>query len=116
MNGQFIPSDYWIAEHGFLSLFDSHAAVQFNHRIAAYVVLAAVLYHAWRVVRGGGSGAVRTSSIALAHAVIAQAAIGIFTLLMHVPLSLGLLHQGGAAVVLAVAIWHLYDITHAKTV
>ena len=113
MNGQFLPSDYWIAEHGFLSLFDSHAAVQFNHRMAAYIVLAAVLYHAWRIIRGGGSGAVKTSGIALAHATIAQAAIGIFTLLMHVPLSLGLLHQGGAAVVLAVAIWHFFELRHA---
>ena len=114
MNGQFIPSDYWIAEHGILSLFDSHAAVQFNHRMAAYIVLAAVLFHAWRIVRGGGSGAVRTSGIGLAHAVIAQAVIGILTLLMNVPLLLGLLHQGGAAIVLAIAIWHLYEIQHAK--
>ena len=30
------------------------------------------------------------------------------TLLAHVPLSLGLLHQGGGALVLAVAVWHLH--------
>lgn len=113
MNGQFFPSDYWISEHGFLSLFDSHAAVQFNHRIAAYIVLGVVLYHVWRIVRSGASGMARTSGIALAHATTAQAVIGILTLLMHVPLSLGLLHQGGAAVVLAIAIWHLFEVRHA---
>lgn len=115
MNGQFIPSDYWIAEHGLLSLFDSHAAVQFNHRIAAYVVLAAVFYHVWGIVRGGGTGMVKTSGIALAHATLAQAVIGILTLLMHVPLTLGLLHQGGAAIVLGVAIWHFYEVRKART-
>ncbi|HPG89697.1 MAG TPA: COX15/CtaA family protein [Hyphomicrobium sp.] len=108
MNGQFVPSDYWIGEHGWLSLFDSHAAVQFNHRMAAYVVLTAALYHGLTILRGGASGVVRTSGFALAAAVAAQAVIGILTLVMHVPLVLGLLHQGGAAIVLGIAIWHLF--------
>lgn len=113
MNGQVWPSDYWISEHGILSLFDSHAAVQFNHRIMAYVVLLAALHHVGTLMRGGASGAARTSGLAFAAAVVAQAVIGILTLLMHVPLPLGLLHQGGAAIVLGISIWHLYEVRHA---
>jgi heme a synthase len=113
MNGAFVPSDYWISEHGFLSLFDSHAAVQFNHRIAAYVLLAAALYHGWRLLRGGATGVVVSSGVMLAVAMLAQAVLGVLTLIMHVPLSLGLIHQGGAALVLGIAIWHLYVTCHA---
>lgn len=108
MNGAIVPSDYWIAEHSWLSLFDSHAAVQFNHRIAAYVVLTATLYHAWTILRGGAYGLARTSGLFLAAAVIAQAAVGILTLVLHVPLPLGLMHQGGAALVLGIAVWHVF--------
>ncbi|MEQ1651907.1 MAG: COX15/CtaA family protein [Hyphomicrobium sp.] len=106
MNGQIFPSDYWSTEHGLLSLFDSHAAVQFNHRLVAYIVLAAVLVQLWRIFRGDATGAAKRSGQLLAVATFAQAALGIMTLIMHVPLSLGLIHQGGAAIVLALAVWH----------
>ncbi|NOT71786.1 MAG: COX15/CtaA family protein [Hyphomicrobium sp.] len=108
MNGQMIPSDYWIAEHGLLSLFDSHAAVQFNHRIAAFLVFAAAIYQAIRALNGGATGQALASAVVLAGAVLVQAMLGIFTLLLHVPLALGLLHQGGAAIVLAIAVWHVF--------
>lgn len=108
MDGRFWPTDYWMAGQGFLSLFESHAAVQFNHRIAANLVFAAVVYQAIAALNGGAAGAARTSAVVLASAVLIQAMLGIFTLVMHVPLALGLLHQGGAAIVLAIAVWHLY--------
>ena len=41
----------------------------------------------------------------------AQAALGIATLLNHVPVSLALLHQFGAVVILAIAIAHLHRLT-----
>ena len=44
----------------------------------------------------------------LVVAVLAQAAIGIWTLLAQVPIHLGLIHQGGALVVLAFALAHLH--------
>lgn len=116
MDGAFVPSDYWISEHGLLSLFDSHAAVQFNHRIMAYVVLAGVFYHELRLLLGGATGAVRASGLVLAAAVVAQAVLGIMTLVMHVPLALGLIHQGGAALVLSIAVWHLFTARNASVV
>jgi cytochrome c oxidase assembly protein subunit 15 len=41
-------------------------------------------------------------------AMLAQAALGIWTLLAHVPLALGLAHQAGAAAVFGLAVWHLH--------
>ena len=71
MDGQIFPTDYWIADRGILSLFDSHAAVQFNHRIAAYLVFAAALYQAMVAFDGGATGVARRSAVVLAAAVLA---------------------------------------------
>lgn len=109
MNGVFVPSDYWLAGRGWWSMFESLAAVQFNHRMAAYVVVAAALWQAWRVHVERVSGSARRSALWSAAAAVLQAAFGIATLLMHVPLSLGLVHQGGAAILLALAVWHVFE-------
>lgn len=114
MNGQIFPSDYWIADRGVLSLFESHAAAQFNHRLIAYVVFAAALFQLWTVMRGGATGVARQSALVLSAAISLQAVLGIMTLLLHVPLALGLLHQGGAAIVLAIAVWHLFVCNDAR--
>lgn len=108
MNGQFVPSDYWITP-AHLSFFESHAAVQFNHRMSAYVLGVLVLAQIWFVLRAGAADhCSRISAYVLAAAVFVQMVIGIATLLAHVPVSLGLLHQGGGAIVLGIAVWHLY--------
>jgi len=109
MDGQWFPSDYFAPGLGWLSLFESHAAVQFNHRLAAYAVLALVVWQAAAILRGGASGMARISGLVLSAAGLAQAALGVLTLLHHVPLPLGLLHQGGAAIVMALAVWHLFE-------
>jgi heme a synthase len=108
MNGQFVPSDYFIEGRGWLSLFESHAAAQFNHRLTAYALLIAAAVQAWSVFAYQKGSRVRTSALVLAAAVFIQAALGIWTLLAHVPLGLGLMHQAGAAIVMALAVWHLH--------
>ena len=108
MNGQIVPSDYFVAGRGWLSLFESHAAVQFNHRLTAYALLIAAFMQGWFVLAGREGGRVRSSAHVLAAAVAVQAALGIWTLLAHVPLGLGLMHQGGAAIIMALAVWHLH--------
>lgn len=112
MNGRFFPTDYWTSA-GLLSIFESHAAAQFNHRLTAYMVVVLAAVQAFLVLRAPVDTRISRSGKVLFCAVVAQAAIGIATLLLHVPLSLGLLHQGGGAVVLAIAVWHLYATRHA---
>jgi heme a synthase len=111
MNGQFVPSDYWLEGRGLLSVFESHAAAQFDHRIGAYVLGVAVLFQLWQVLRAPVGHCVAVSAKVLAAAVFAQMSIGIATLLAHVPLHLGLLHQGCGALVFMAAVWHLYTCT-----
>jgi cytochrome c oxidase assembly protein subunit 15 len=53
------------------------------------------------------------SGLVLGAAVLAQIALGILTLLAHVPIPLALLHQAGAVAVLAAALWHWHRLRHA---
>ncbi len=108
MNGAFVPADYWSTTPAYLSFFESHAAVQFNHRMTAYLLGAVALVHVAVVIRRPLDQSIRLSAYAVLAAIAIQMVIGIATLLAHVPISLGLLHQGGGALVLAVAIWHLH--------
>jgi cytochrome c oxidase assembly protein subunit 15 len=96
-----------------MNLSENAMTVQFNHRVAAYLLVAAVLWHAWRVMRHGTEGPVAISAAALAAGTVAQAALGIWTLLAHVPLGLGLAHQAGAAAVFGLAVWHLHAVQRA---
>ena len=89
-----------MAEPWWRNMFENALTVQFNHRNLAYVIAVLAVAQAY-VVRSSGS-------LMLLAAVLAQVALGVWTLLWAVPLWLGLAHQGGALVVLAAAIWSLH--------
>jgi cytochrome c oxidase assembly protein subunit 15 len=102
--GALWPSDY---RQGGLwhSALHSLAAVQANHRMVAYLLFLLAWIVAWRAL---GSKVlprpVAGLALALAILVTVQAALGIGTLMMQVPLGMALGHQTTAAVVLALAI------------
>jgi cytochrome c oxidase assembly protein subunit 15 len=100
MDGQWIPSGLWIMAPGWKNIFENAMAVQFNHRVLAYVLLLATVIHVWR--------SFTRPAMFLAYAVFAQACLGILTLLLHVPLAAALIHQAGAMIVLATAVWNLH--------
>ena len=100
MDGQWIPSGLWIMAPGWKNIFENAMTVQFNHRVLAYVVLLATIIHVWR--------SFTLPAMVLAYAVFAQACLGILTLLLHVPLAAALVHQAGAMIVLALAVWNLH--------
>jgi cytochrome c oxidase assembly protein subunit 15 len=107
MNGQLFPSDYWV-KPAYLSFFESHAAAQFNHRAMAYAVGLLALTEVWLVMRAAVDSRIRMTGVVVAAAIFAQMALGIATLLAHVPLELGLMHQGGGALVLVLSVVHLH--------
>jgi cytochrome c oxidase assembly protein subunit 15 len=89
------------------NLFGNLALIQFNHRLAAYVLLGLAVWQAVALRRAEpGTPAVRRSA-ALAGLVLAQAALGVTALVLVVPLWAGLLHQVAAMAVLAAAVVHL---------
>jgi cytochrome c oxidase assembly protein subunit 15 len=112
MDGQFIPAGLFIMEPLWRNLFENAMTVQFTHRMTAYFVVLAVIAH-WLItpMRRQSDDNARRGLNGLVVAVLAQAMIGIWTLLAQVPIHLGLIHQGGALVVLAFALVHLHYAT-----
>lgn len=109
MDGALVPSGATLfAQPAFWENFvDNVALVQFNHRIGAYVLLAVALWHAFATRRvAPGSGTAKRAT-AIAGLTLAQAVLGIVTLILVVPLWAGLAHQALAFMVLAMAVVHV---------
>lgn len=102
MGGGLIPPDYVAVEPAWLNAFENPSAIQFNHRLLAIATLALIIVFWARSFRVPELG-VRSGLLLLVAA--AQVGIGIATLLLVVPISLGALHQAGAVVVLTAALW-----------
>ena len=113
MDGALIPSGLFQLSPVYLNVFENAATVQFNHRLAAYALVAATLVHALGIWRATTDPRVRQTANLLAAFVLAQTALGIWTLLAWVPVSLGLAHQGGALAVIAVAVAHRHALGRA---
>ncbi len=112
MNGQVLPPADWSLGAG--AFLHDQALTQFNHRLVAYGLLIAVTVYAfqawrWRAAEGMGLGA-----FVLAGVVWCQALLGVVTLMHAVPVWLGVLHQAGAAIVLAVATANLWVVRRAQ--
>lgn len=87
------------------NLFEETAVIQFHHRILAYSTVASAIYFGIRTRAlfplAGLSPLLAYSLPAIA---LAQMTLGITTLLMYVPTSLGVAHQGGGLAAFATLI------------
>jgi cytochrome c oxidase assembly protein subunit 15 len=118
MGEALFPGDYWIPDLGLLSLFESRAAVQLNHRVLASATLLSVGYLAWRLRRAPA----RAPALALLAAVVLQYGLGIATVLRfgQAPppateaVALGTLHQAGAMILVTAAVWLAHAARRAR--
>lgn len=106
MNGRVIPEGYVEPAMGlWRSLGHAQAAVQFNHRLVGYLLLASVVTFAVQITRSRGvAQPVRRTGYWLAGLVGVQVVLGILTLRLGDPLWLALTHQLTAVVVLTWAV------------
>jgi cytochrome c oxidase assembly protein subunit 15 len=81
---------------------DTLITIHWTHRWFAVVVVLSSLAFAWRVMRGDKQ--VAPWGTALALAVLTQFALGVSNVLLQWPLSLAVLHNFVAAVILAIAV------------
>jgi cytochrome c oxidase assembly protein subunit 15 len=107
MNGLWIPPGLWAHEPWWLNLVDNGTMVQFVHRNVAGAVTVAALALALYLRKQARTVTERRDAVFLAGAIFAQVGLGILTLLMRVPIVLGVCHQLGALLLLAVVtrIW-----------
>ena len=109
--GEFISAEIFQSNSLWNSLINNPSGIQFMHRYIAYLVVGLVVYM-WLKSRAlvTDKETKRRFNIILGI-VIFQFTIGVFTLIMHVPISLGLIHQLGALLLLLSFTYALRRIT-----
>jgi heme a synthase len=107
MDGALVPPvDSLFAIRPWIENFvDNHALVQFDHRVMAYLVVIIAVLHAADAGLARSQGAARRAR-GVAVLALAQAGLGIATLLLAVPLWAALAHQVLAMAVLTMATVH----------
>lgn len=112
MDGSLISDAVWALDPVILNFIEGKSGIQFVHRILAIVVL--VL--AGTIYSKGLKCLFLTDQINAVRVVLVlvvfQVVLGIATLLFHVPISLGVLHQVGALCVLAAGTYLLHTISY----
>jgi cytochrome c oxidase assembly protein subunit 15 len=106
MDGRVVPGDLFVIDPAWRNLFENPKTVQFVHRCGAYVVLLAALWHMIAARRRLPGTTHARRALVLFHLVLLQAAVGIATLVLQVPLHWALTHQAVALVVLGFAAAH----------
>lgn len=104
MNGALLPDDY-VHDTLWQTLAHSQGAVQLHHRLVAYVltgVALAIGLAAWRSRYLALES--KRLAVAVAVGVLAQAVLGIATLVARAPVGLSIAHQVMAALVLALGV------------
>ncbi len=111
IDGSFVPdpSRLWFIAPAWRNLFENTLTVQFDHRMMAYAIWLAAMFHAndaWDMRRE------TAGALILAGAVTLQVALGVVTLLEQAPIELALAHQMAAILVFTIAIVHAERLWH----
>jgi cytochrome c oxidase assembly protein subunit 15 len=102
--------------HSWRQIFEDTATVQFDHRCLAYSTVLGAATLAFSAANSGAAAPVRSSALLLAGATAGQMCLGITTLLLYVPISAGVAHQGGGVVVWTALLIMLHKLRLPATV
>ncbi len=97
MAGEFMPSESLDYTPLWTNFFENPALVQFNHRLMGYIAFAVGMALWWKS-RKSPVAATRGAFSVMAAMLVAQVALGIFTVLYLAKLDIALTHQVGAVV------------------
>jgi cytochrome c oxidase assembly protein subunit 15 len=112
--------DQWVADGVtamqpfYLNFLEGLAGVQFLHRYLAYVLVILVAIIWYRSRQLNLEKAQQRGVNLLVAMVVVQVLLGIFTLIWAVPISLGVIHQAGAFVLLAFNLFLLHRVSFKK--
>jgi cytochrome c oxidase assembly protein subunit 15 len=115
MGDGLVPSDYvspsltWTR-----NFFENPAAAQFDHRLLAITTVLTVLALSALVWRRVNDRVAHLGVSLFAAMVLIQMSLGIATLLSHVPVWLGALHQAGAVTLLTLAVWSVHRLRQGR--
>ena len=116
MGGEIFPQYYWHLDPWWLNFFETVAAVQFNHRLFAYITVITVAILFFKSRKMQLDPRLRLSINCLAIMLTIQICLGISTLMLIIPMTLAVMHQGGAALTFCIALWVMKELRgSAKT-
>jgi cytochrome c oxidase assembly protein subunit 15 len=104
MDGRLVPAGYAQLQPLWVNWFENIATIQFDHRALAVVTVSAVFLLCAAGLRANLPIPARKALHALLAVAVLQAALGISTLLLVVPIPLAAAHQAGAVLLLTAAI------------
>ena len=108
MGDRWVPAEYGMLSPWWRNLFENPSAAQFDHRVLAVSLIVAAIATWWSASRHLGRSTVarRLRWVAIAAAV--QGSLGIFTVVLAVPVPLGVAHQAGAVLLFSALLgaWH----------
>ncbi|HAU83686.1 MAG TPA: heme A synthase, partial [Betaproteobacteria bacterium] len=94
MGDRFIPPDLFSLTPLWSNFFENMITVQFDHRIIAYILAVLIPVFWFRLRRRDVSIRTKNLSSLLLGLLVVQIALGVSTLMLHVPTVLGVAHQG----------------------
>lgn len=100
MGGQVVPPGYLLPGTGWRNAFENPVAVQFHHRVLALTTAALLLVLTAVARRASVGPRLQQATDAAGFMVLLQLTLGITTLLLGVPIVVGVLHQVTALAVL----------------
>lgn len=104
MNGQVVPDEFFAHTPWWINFFNNHATLQWMHRVLGlFTLLHAFL--CFKKIQG-------FQTHVLFLLVLLQVCLGILTLLFHVPVSLGTLHQGIGSLVFS---WMIFTLVSRRS-
>jgi len=110
MNGYIVPPEILVLVPWYENFAYNMATVQFDHRLLAWVLALVIPLFWWRMCGHPALPArARLGANLLLGALALQFSLGVATLLMHVPVILGVLHQAGAVLLFAASL----NVAHA---
>ena len=110
MGGQVVPPGYGTLAGWWTNAFENPVAAQFHHRVLALLTGAAAIFAAWRARRGGLDAEAANAVRLVGGVALLQVLLGIATLLLAVPLLLGVLHQFVGVVALSAGVLALHTV------
>ena len=108
MHGKWVPDGMWVLDPAWRNLFENIPTVQFIHRHIAYLIILAVLFVWFWMMRTTVAVPLRGRAHILVLVLAAQVTLGITTLLNFVPIPLAAAHQAGALLLLTAGVWLLH--------
>jgi cytochrome c oxidase assembly protein subunit 15 len=114
MDGHWIPEAMFMKTPVWRNFFENIATVQFDHRLMAILVFVGCVGFWLTARRHSLPASARFGVHALLAAALLQVALGISTLLLHVPTPLAATHQAGALLLLTVILFVNHRLIYAR--